>query len=79
MHDNGRWDKDGGAGWEVDNEPQVPEDDLSTQKEVKFTKGGYRAPSKGEIAGVSMRKGYRPWAKVYGGGRPGTFCQVPAE
>jgi hypothetical protein len=79
MADNGRRDKNGSTGREVDDEPEIPQDNLSTSTEVKLAEGGDGAPSKRKVTEVCVAKSDRPWAKVKRCSRPRAFPEVLLE
>lgn len=79
MANDGGWDEDGGAWWEINYQPEIPQDDLTSSKEVKLSEGGDRAPSEGEVAGIGVGKCDGPWAEVKCGGRPGASSEVAPE
>jgi hypothetical protein len=39
MANDGGWDEDGGAWWEIKYQPEIPQDDLTSSKEVKLSEG----------------------------------------
>jgi hypothetical protein len=69
---------DSGAWWEVNYQPEIPQNDLTSFQEVKFSGGSDRAPSESKVVGVGVGKCDGPWTKVKHCCKPGAFAEVCA-